>query len=396
MARKFALLIGSDTYTDDDSLSKLGKVEADVKGLSELLTIDKVGGFDTNTYGILHNRSSIEVLATLEDFFNRKKMDDLLLLYFAGHGITDDYGNLYFSMINTKRSRLLSTSIPASSIYKLMNDSKSKRQIIILDCCHGGAFVKGTRSGLGDKVPLRDMFKEERIGYARVVISSTTATQFAFEDHEIMGSIDPSNSVFTHHLIQGLRTGEADLNNDGYVSIDELFEYTHDQVVAHSDKQTPEMWVFGQNGNALIVAKNAKLAEVEAFDSQSMIPNPIEGKPVETIQNNLVLEILTENPVDEKVELSIESGDKISNSQISEEQFLLALKFVWDHLKLRPGKRSDRRSIISVVSPVFDNNERLSDAFVEQALMSGMLEEAQYHRFYQLSERARATLSKRR
>jgi hypothetical protein len=45
--------------------------------------------------------------------------------------------------------------------------------------------------------------------------------------------------VFTSALVEGLRTGEADLDGDGLVALDELYDYVFDKVRERNPAQTP-------------------------------------------------------------------------------------------------------------------------------------------------------------
>ena len=55
--------------------------------------------------------------------------------------------------------------------------------------------------------------------------------------------------MFTSALVQGLATGEADRNRDGYISVDELYDFAYDQVRAATPSQTPGKWVFDVQGD---------------------------------------------------------------------------------------------------------------------------------------------------
>ena len=47
-------------------------------------------------------------------------------------------------------------------------------------------------------------------------------------------------SVFTRHLVNGLRTGEADLNGDGNITVDELYTFARDHVIEEMPNQRPK------------------------------------------------------------------------------------------------------------------------------------------------------------
>ncbi len=40
----------------------------------------------------------------IDEFLDLKKPDDLLLLYFSGHGVRDEMGSLYLALKNTSRA----------------------------------------------------------------------------------------------------------------------------------------------------------------------------------------------------------------------------------------------------------------------------------------------------
>ena len=53
----------------------------------------------------------------------------------------------------------------------------------------------------------------------RVVLTASRATEYSFEGDPVPGSV-MTGSVFTIALLHGIKTGEADLDRDGYVSVD--------------------------------------------------------------------------------------------------------------------------------------------------------------------------------
>ena len=45
---------------------------------------------------------------------------------------------------------------------------------------------------------------------------------------------------FTHFLVEALATGEADLNGDGNISFDELYQYVRERVIEQYPQQRPK------------------------------------------------------------------------------------------------------------------------------------------------------------
>jgi hypothetical protein len=97
----------------------------------------------------LINKTRHEIEQAIEKFFYNRQREDLLLLYFSGHGLKSKSGQLYLAAQNTTIDLLRSTGISASFVKENMEGSNSQRQVLILDCCYGGAIVEGAK---GDNV----------------------------------------------------------------------------------------------------------------------------------------------------------------------------------------------------------------------------------------------------
>jgi tetratricopeptide (TPR) repeat protein len=248
MARKLALIIGNSQY-DDKGLARLAAPDVDVRALAEVLSSPGIGAFDEVVP--LLNEGLATVRRAIAQFFDAKHRDDLLVLYFSGHGVRDEQGHLYLAVKDTERSILAGTAIEASYVTTRMDRSASKRLVLVLDCCHSGAFGHGSKSAQGATVGTASAF--EGTGRGRVVLTATDSTQYAWEGDQVIGEVE--NSLFTHYLIEGLRSGAADRDEDGQITIDELYDYVYDHVLSDTPKQTPGKWAFGQQGE-IVIAQN--------------------------------------------------------------------------------------------------------------------------------------------
>ena len=258
MATRHALIIGNSHYADT-TLARLSAPEADVRGLAALLEDPTIGGF-TSVQALIDAPEAITRRA-MAAFFARALPDDLLLVYFSGHGVLDPNGRLYLASVDTQHDLPQGTAIPTGFITDSMDSSRSRRQVLILDCCHSGAFARGTRSGTETKALTAATF--EGIGFGRVVLTATDATQYAWEGDVLHGGAE--NSVFTRHLIDGLRTGAADADGDGDITLEELYDYVYAKVVQQTPRQTPRKWSYNQEG-ALVLARNPRPATPKPAD----------------------------------------------------------------------------------------------------------------------------------
>ena len=245
---RHALIIGNSRY-EDKKLSFIPSPEADISGLEEVLKDPAIGNFDS--VETINNQELSIIRRKIARFFNGKKRGDLLLMYFSGHGVLDEAGQLYLAVKDTEYDLLGGTALRAKFITEQMDRSRSNRQVLILDSCHSGAVGRGTKSIAGNTVGTASTF--QGTGSGRVILTASHATQYAWDGDMVTGR--PQTSLFTSYLIRGLKTGEADIDYDGKITLDEVYDYVYMKVVSKNKKQTPGKWSYGQKGD-IVVAYN--------------------------------------------------------------------------------------------------------------------------------------------
>ena len=256
MPSKFALVIANTEY-QDASFAKLTAPGKDAEEFAHVLREPEFAAFDD--VQVLVNDGESKTRRSIARFFVDRKRDDLLLLYFSGHGIRNEQGQLFLAANDTEISILEASGIPADFVTNSMNNSRSQRQLLILDCCNSGAFAHGSKSAsaVGKSMGIATAF--EGSGFGRVVLTATDATQYAWEGDKVIGGTQ--KSVFTHFLIEGLK-GDADRDGDGRIHVDELYDYAYEQVVRRTPKQTPGKWSYKQQGD-LILRENLKPRDIK-------------------------------------------------------------------------------------------------------------------------------------
>ena len=250
-----ALIVANARY-DDPALAQLRAPGHDAEALVRVLGDPAIGGFETEALIDADERTIRRRIAT---FFAGRDRDDVLLLHFSCHGVKDTRGRLHLAARDTDLSVLGATSIPASFVNDLLAESQSRRVMLILDCCYSGAFARGVGVRGGDEVHIADEFGA---GSGRIVLTASSATEYSFEDGELTRA-QGQPSAFTGALVRGLETGEADLDADGEISIDELYDYTYRSVRDNTSGQAPMKWSFGVEGS-LVVARSVRPAVVPA------------------------------------------------------------------------------------------------------------------------------------
>lgn len=215
-----ALLIGNSVFDADASLNPLNAPTKDVARLHRALVDPATGLFADENVRLVVERAADELLDELDGFFAEAHRDDLLLLYYSGHGLLDERNQLFLCGRDTRSDRLLRTAVSNVRINEFIEQSVARCTVIILDCCSSGMF-KGGDAG----VPLA--------GPGRYVVSSTRGAALAND-----AAVPTGTSLFTEHLVTGLLGAADDRDDDGYLDLREIFDYVRTQLTATS-KQVP-------------------------------------------------------------------------------------------------------------------------------------------------------------
>jgi hypothetical protein len=232
-----ALIVANDEY-EHEGLRRLLAPAADAEALSRVLGDPQIGDFDVQ---VVRNEAAHVVQARIEDVFSESRADDVLLLHFSCHGLKSESGELFFAARNTRPNRLGSTAVPADFVQRCMRATRSRCVVLFLDCCYGGSFGQGVTVRAGGDAHVLDSFPRQELGggRGRAVITASSAMEYAFEGGRLADDHSQQPSVFTTALVQGLATGDADRDEDGRISLDELYDYVFDRVRAQNPHQTP-------------------------------------------------------------------------------------------------------------------------------------------------------------
>jgi hypothetical protein len=240
-----ALLIGNSSYpADEHNLQTLKGPVKDIAVLNRALIDPGSGLFADADVTLLPEATSTRAIRALGRFFGTADRDDLLLVYFSGHGKLDPSGRLHLCMQDTDSTDLLSTALSSARINEFAEASRARNVVIVLDCCYAGAFRGGD---LGETVA----------GPGRYVLTSCRGTQLAND-----ATMENGTSFFTQHLVDGLLQDAADHDGDGYITFSDLYAYV-DRRLREAGKQIPQRRVVGDG--------DVRLAKRE----------PVPGRPAE-------------------------------------------------------------------------------------------------------------------
>ena len=245
----YALIIGIDKY---ENVSNLDYAVKDANSIASLLKDNF--NFPSKTVTVLLNEEATftNIRNGLSKVSSSAKANDRVLIYFAGHGMTDDLpdgGEMgYLLPIEAKRDELFTTSIPMDDLKRISSMSKSKHMLFLIDACYGGLAATGAR-GLSSTTPnYIDKITKDK---SRQIITAGGRGEQVIEKSEW------GHSAFTLNLIRALEDGKADLNDDGYITAEELGLFLKEKVSIDSDnQQTPVSRRFtSQEGEFIFISK---------------------------------------------------------------------------------------------------------------------------------------------
>ncbi|MGW1615630.1 caspase, EACC1-associated type [Streptomyces sp. NPDC002285] len=229
MSRKHALLVGTAAY-EDVSFPALPAVRADVHYLSQVLEMPAVGRYEKCVR--VEDSSKAAIKQAVEGFLRDREPDELVVLYLSGHGAYDrEDGQLYYVTTDTEADRLQQTALEASYVTDQLEKCAARRKVLLLDCCFSGSAVQGFRSKGGSHSTTAPVVEATGV---HVITASQHWEQAFTTDAD-------QPSQFTRAIVEGLHSGQADLDGDGYVSANDLFRYVSRDLRKAPDgrRQTP-------------------------------------------------------------------------------------------------------------------------------------------------------------
>ena len=234
-----ALVIATSTYADA-ALTRLEATARDAAAVAAVLGDPAIGGFKVTP---VLDRGAWEVRLVVDEFLSGRGREDLVVVYLSCHGLLDARDRLYFAASDTRKDRLAATGVEAAWLLDQLEECRAARQVVILDCCFSGAFAGG-KGGDGTDVRVGERLIAH--GRGRTVLTASKASERSWEGQPDSGVAGPS--VFTRALAEGLRTGAADTDGDGYISVDDAYRYAYEEVIATGAGQTPQHWTYGGEG----------------------------------------------------------------------------------------------------------------------------------------------------
>jgi uncharacterized caspase-like protein len=162
--------------------------------------------------------SRATILRKLDGLARRARADDLVLLFFAGHGYLQAGGGkstFVFCCPDYDPKAPARTSLTSRELYEALAAIPC-RKIVFLDACHAGDLAS---------TPVRDLTPG---GKGPTILAACSRGESSWEDPK------RRHGVFTYALLEALGQAfeQADENRDGRLDARELFQYTDARLPA--------------------------------------------------------------------------------------------------------------------------------------------------------------------
>ncbi len=253
--KRHSILFGVEHYVRSPGLKKLNCPKNDVAALKEVFENPLYAGPDSRCLPVV-DPTLQEATEIIRNFLSEVDPNDVVIFYFSGHGLRDTAGDLFLCFRDSVEEDLDFTALNVSRLRDAFRKRRLKRVLVLLDCCYSGAAgAQMTKDTIQGQIDALEKTLDD--GKGLYVLSSAGSTETAKEGE--------NNSVFTHHLVDGIKTGQADLDNRGEITVTDVAQYLRRKVAEDASGQTPYLSSNAVSGT-FVVALNEerrRLIEVE-------------------------------------------------------------------------------------------------------------------------------------
>jgi len=255
----YLVSIGVSKYQNEDF--NLKYAAKDAKDLMDYVNERPEAYAEIHTHNLVNEQVTTTEIAKLKARLMQSRTNDVVIVFFAGHGVLDEEMNYYLGTYDIDFDNPKKNGLAYDGLENLLDGIPALNKLLIIDACHSGevdqddatidtgltnAKVSGKRGsiavkskskqlGLENSFELMQMlFSDLRRGTGATVISSASGLEYAYEGEAWQ------NGVFTYAMLEGLKSGACDLNGDGSVQVSELKSYVFDKVSELTNgKQNP-------------------------------------------------------------------------------------------------------------------------------------------------------------
>ena len=234
--KSFAVIVGISEYfhSGQDGFNDLAFADDDARAFNEALL--KLGWSKSRIKTLVNEKATRNnILIALESWLTKAGKDDLIVLYWSGHGFPDpeDPEKVYFACYDTN-IRIPPTGYRMDRINSIIKERDAKNVIILADTCHAGKLITRGAKGISVIPNIEKMRREQTIPKGWIYMVGAESDRKAIEHTSW------SNGAFTHCLLKGLLGGADGFESvglkDGIVTMGELRAYMNSAMPDETEK----------------------------------------------------------------------------------------------------------------------------------------------------------------
>jgi len=226
----WAVLVGISDYQfkGEGGVAPLQYADKDARDLAEAL---KQSGWPEYSIRLLTNAdaSKRNVEVALENWLSKAGPDDLILLYWSGHGFPDpdDPTKVYFACYDTN-PHATATGYRMDRVVNTLRERGARNVVVMADTCHAGKLITRDSKRNISIATIDSMTQQKPVPRGWIYMVG------AESDRQAIESSSWSNGAFTRVLLEGLG-GEADGfqsagPKDGIITTGELKEFLYSRM----------------------------------------------------------------------------------------------------------------------------------------------------------------------
>lgn len=217
----YILSVGVSKYANEEY--NLNYADKDAKAVSEVFnTIGTEAYKDVNMSQLLNeNATRDNVLEAFEWLDQKVQPKDMVLVFIASHGINNE-GQFYIMPHDSDLAKIDDTLLSWVDIASLLGNLPSNVLVFIDACKSGQLGVNVTNYNSDNTEAIRDASSDEN---GVVIMAASTGNETALE------STEWEHGAFTLSLLEGLKSGKADIKEDGTIYLRELDYYISERTI---------------------------------------------------------------------------------------------------------------------------------------------------------------------
>jgi len=233
-----ALVVGIANYRHITKLPPT--VLLDAKDVYQLLTDPSHCAYPpSNVQLVLDDQATQAALReALHALARRCNEESTVFYYISSHGgrsVSGPYAGEYLLPVDalyTSGESLAQTAISGAEFTEALRAVPARRAVVVFDCCHSGGIGQPKDAKLPELKSIPESYYETlKSGRGRVILASSRSNEYSYV---LPGA---SNSLFTQHLLGGLRGGAP--GPGGVIRIFDLFQYVQPKVTSDHSEQHP-------------------------------------------------------------------------------------------------------------------------------------------------------------